>query len=99
MNTPPTYFPITFTSKVVFKNDRGERVKTYEVGDVISASFYTGTYFVTPMGGIYNDEARRVDGEEQVTYGHKNGDSGIRFRQYAKDALPAWAVDVRLDTE
>lgn len=40
--------------------------------------------------------------EKMVTYSHP-GDSNVRFRQYAKDALPAWANDVKelpeIDTE
>ena len=33
-----------------------------------------------------------------VSYAHENGrDSNIRFRQYEKDPLPPWAVDVQPD--
>ena len=30
-----------------------------------------------------------------VTYCHKNHPNGLRFRQYVKDPLPEWAVDVK----
>ena len=33
--------------------------------------------------------------ESMVTYAHKQKPNGIRFRQYAKDPLPQWAVDVQ----
>lgn len=40
--------------------------------------------------------ARYVDPEPCVTYSHKNDKGeGIRFRQYKKDPLPSWAVDVQ----
>ncbi len=32
--------------------------------------------------------------EPMVTYTHANG-GGVRFRQYKKDPIPAWATDVR----
>lgn len=35
------------------------------------------------------------DNEPQVSYRHKNGDVSTRFVQYAKDPVPAWAVDVQ----
>lgn len=31
----------------------------------------------------------------QITYAHKECPDGQRFRQYTKDNLPDWAVDVR----
>ena len=37
-----------------------------------------------------------IDPEPQVTYCHSSSlDGRPRFRQYAKDPLPAWAVDVK----
>lgn len=36
-----------------------------------------------------------VDPEPQVTYAHQSDPTGVRFRQYAKDPVPAWAVDVQ----
>lgn len=59
-NAPPEYFDIVFTDRVVFKDETGNIVKVYEVGDVTKASLDNGSYFVTPMGGIYHDEAKRV---------------------------------------
>lgn len=44
---------------------------------------------------LRSDEARWVDTEPMVTYSHVNDPTGVRFRQYKKDPLPPWAVDVR----
>lgn len=33
--------------------------------------------------------------EPTLTYAHQQDPKGIRFRQYAKDPLPPWAVDVK----
>jgi hypothetical protein len=41
-------------------------------------------------------EAVRSDdllGEPTVHYAHKQDPNGVRFRQYAKDLLPQWAVE------
>jgi hypothetical protein len=59
-NAPPVYFDIRITHEVVFRDWNKTVVKVFEVGDVIKASHDTGTYFVTPMGGVYHDEAVRV---------------------------------------
>ena len=37
--------------------------------------------------------------ERMVSYSHINDRGGVRFSQYAKDPLPAWAVDVIEYTE
>ncbi len=34
-------------------------------------------------------------GEPMVHYAHKSDPNGIRFRQFANDKLPPWAVDVK----
>jgi hypothetical protein len=99
MNKQPTPFLIAFVQPVAFHDMGGNLTKRFETGDVIHATADTGTHYVTTMGGIYHDEARRVDGEELITYAHQNGDGKIRFRQHAKDTLPPWAVDFKLDTE
>jgi hypothetical protein len=59
-NAPPVPFQIRFTKEVVFKDQRGTVVKVYGVGEIIDSTHDTGIYFVTPMGGIYHDEAERV---------------------------------------
>ena len=59
-NDPPVYFDIEFTTSVVFKDWHGTIVKTYHPGDIVKASAETPYYFITPMGGIYFDEAKRV---------------------------------------
>lgn len=35
--------------------------------------------------------------ERCITYAHCEEPGGPRFRQYAKDAIPKWAVDVQED--
>lgn len=94
MNTAP--FLIVFTQSVVFKDRTGATLKTYEVGDVVVATAQTSNYFVTPMGGIYDTEARRVDGEELIAYCN-NGDQRYRYLQHAKDKIPVWATNLRLN--
>ena len=37
----------------------------------------------------------KADEEECVTYAHMADPNGYRFRQYKKDPIPAWAVDVK----
>lgn len=58
-------FGIRFKKKVVFRDREMTVLRTYLPGDVIGGC--TGPfghpscpYFVTPMGGIYTDEAERV---------------------------------------
>lgn len=48
-------------------------------------------------GCMEPDDIRSTDllGEPMVHYAHKQDPNGIRFRQYAKDPLPQWAVDVQ----
>ena len=88
-------FYIVFTKAVTFRDSEGTIIRTYEVGDVVTATADTGTYFVTSTGGIHHDEARLVNGLELITY--TNTDPNVRFRQYAKDTVPAWANDLQLD--
>ena len=38
---------------------------------------------------------QEVESKAVVTYAHKDGCPNIRFRQYADDKLPSWAVDVK----
>ena len=92
----PIPFLIAFTKDVTFRDSEGTIIRAFNKGDVVTATADTGTYFVTTMGGIYHDEARRVNGLELITY--INTDPNVRFRQYAKDTVPAWANDLQLDT-
>ena len=50
-------------------------------------------------GSEFLGEVRRMfpykDPEPMITYAHRQDPKGIRFRAYAKDALPPWAVDVK----
>ena len=95
MKTPEPFL-IVFIIPVVFRDVTGAVVQEYAVGDVVTASSQTQSYYVTTMGGIYFNEARPLDDEEPVTYAHVNSDDSTRFQQYAGDALPPWAVRVRL---
>lgn len=96
MNT--NIFFITFTQDVTFRDREDNILRDYKIGDVIAATHDNGMYFTTTMGGIYHEEARRLDGEELVTYTHCNGDGSVRFRQHIKDKLPPWARDLRIET-
>jgi len=51
---------IKITKEVTFKDRSGAVVAFYPVGAIIEASGKTSTYFITPMGGIYFDEAEEV---------------------------------------
>jgi hypothetical protein len=99
MNAQPTTFSIAFTERVVFKDRMDNVLKVYEAGDVVKATADTGSYFVTSMGGIYHSEARRIGPEELITYEHIAGNGQSLFRQYAKDAVPAWGTNIRLEEE
>ena len=89
------HFLIAFTQPVTFKDMNGTVLKAYQPGDVVVATADAGAHFVTAMGGIYKDEARKVDGEELITYA--NGAQLDRYRQYAKDPVPVWGTDIRLE--
>ena len=60
MNNAPRYFAIRFTERVVFKDQKGTETHVFEVDDIIQASFDTGDYYVTGIGGIYHTEAVKV---------------------------------------
>lgn len=58
-------FQIRFVKEVSFKDCNGTVLKTYGVGDVVTATCMVGdggygSYYVTGMGGIYTDEAEKV---------------------------------------
>ena len=51
-----------------------------------------------PNAELSGGEAVRSDdllGEPMVHYAHQQDPKGMRFRQYAKEKIPAWAVDVQ----
>lgn len=64
MNKPIEYFDIRFTKRVEFRDQNRTLVKAYDVGDTCRASGCTETYFITPMGGIYFDEAEAVENRD-----------------------------------
>jgi len=53
-------FQIRFKRRVVFKDCLGTILKVYHEGDTLIATYDTGCYFVTNMGGIWHDEAEKV---------------------------------------
>ena len=55
---------IKITKKVTFRNRYGDVLAEHEVGAVIEASAKGTHYYVTPMGGIYFDEAREIENEQ-----------------------------------
>jgi hypothetical protein len=91
-NTP---FLIAFTKQVTFRNSEGVIIGDFSVGDIITATHDTGTHFLTLHGGVSHEEARVVNGLELITY--LNPGTTDRFRQYAKDRVPSWATDIRVD--
>ena len=52
---------IEFVIRVVFSDRDGNVLKVYEVGDQIEYSSKNEFYWVTPMGGIYFNEAKEVE--------------------------------------
>jgi len=52
---------IEFTKEVVFKDREGTILKTFNVGDRISFTAKTSTYWVCSPGGIWFDEAKEVE--------------------------------------
>ncbi len=98
MNRAPIPLLIVITKQVTFRDGEGAIIRDFSVGDVVTATADTGHYFVTSMGGIYHDEARIVNALELITYTHSSApDDKVRFRQYAKDPIPPWAANFRLD--
>lgn len=58
-----------------------------------------GTWYAPRVSKWHNPFAVPLKGaakpEPEVSYAHQKSPKGIRFRQYAKDPLPPWAVDIR----
>lgn len=52
---------IEFTKEVTFKDQHGTVLRVYAVGEQISYTAKAGPYWVTPIGGIYFDEAKEVE--------------------------------------
>ena len=53
-------FEIEFTKRVVFKDMTGAIRNVFEIGERCEATHDNGHYFVTSLGGIYHDEAKRI---------------------------------------
>lgn len=89
-------FPIVFTKLVVFKDQSGAIRNIFEVGDVIfsSLAMEDAYYFVCVPGGIWMDEARRVQPDEIISYEQQDG---VRIEQRAGDPVPVWAANIRLE--
>lgn len=93
MNKQPIL--IVFTKQVTFRDSEGAILRDFSVGDVVSAHD-VGAYFITSMGGVYYEEARPLNGLELISYSN-TGDETVRFRQYARDTIPPWATNLRID--
>ena len=52
---------IEMTREVVFKTQDGTILKVYALGQIIDNVYKAEHYYVTPMGGIWFDEAKEVD--------------------------------------
>lgn len=52
---------IAFTQQVVFKDSSEVISHSYEEGDVLPFYSKNNSYWVTPVGGIYFDEAKEVE--------------------------------------
>jgi hypothetical protein len=54
-------FKIRLTTPVTFRDREGNITRALAVGDTLEATCETNSYFVTSLGGIYKDEAKRID--------------------------------------
>lgn len=52
---------IEITKEVVFKTQDGTILKVYPVGHILDNVHKADHYYVTPMGGIWFDEAKEID--------------------------------------
>lgn len=57
---------IIFIKPVSFLDEKGTELTKYPVGHIIEASADVGHYYVTPMGGIYKDEAQLVSSDDSM---------------------------------
>ena len=53
-------FQIILVKPVTFRDLSGGTIRSYKPGDVMTSTHDAGPYFITPMGGIWKDEARKV---------------------------------------
>ena len=64
MTKDPVRFKILFTRDVTFRDCTGAITHEFKIGDSIEATHEIrgngGGYFVTAVGGIYYDEAKRI---------------------------------------
>lgn len=59
---------IVITKTVVFKDEDGNTLKTFNIGDIINYTCKLPTYYVTSWGGIYNNEAEEINDVEQALH-------------------------------
>lgn len=52
---------IKFIKKVVFRDQCGGVIKSFDEGDQIEFSYKTENYWITSLGGIYFDEAEEIE--------------------------------------
>lgn len=53
----------------------------------------------TTENSRFNWEKRIREQNFELSYAHQQDPKGFRFRQYAKDPLPPWAVDILFDSQ
>jgi hypothetical protein len=61
MKNMPKPFKIRLTKPIHFTDVGGSVVHRFNVGDLMTATVDTGHYYVTSLGGIYHDEAEKVN--------------------------------------
>lgn len=54
-------FIIRFTTQVEFSDWNENILKVFEIGDTVTATADAGHYFITSWGGVYKEEAERVE--------------------------------------
>ena len=57
---------IEFIKEVTFKDMHGIILKVYNAGDRVSYTAKAANYWITPMGGIYFDEALEVNNVQPI---------------------------------
>lgn len=62
MTKDPVPFKILLTRDVTFRDRTDAITHEFKIGDILVAThdMQSGGYFVTAVGGIYHDEARRI---------------------------------------
>ena len=57
---------IRATKELRWSDNTGAVIKIHPVGTILKASADAGHYWVTPMGGVYKDEAETVDEYSEI---------------------------------